>query len=125
MLVIRFQRVGRRNDPAFRIVVTERRSKPQSSGLEVLGSFYPKTDATQLKGDRIRHWLSQGAKTSPRLHNLLVRHGLIRAKKIDVSKSRRAPPAGSTATGPAPERAMEPPAGAAPAGRVDAVLDAG
>jgi small subunit ribosomal protein S16 len=64
MLVIRFQRVGRKNDAAFRMVVGERRSKPQSSGMEVLGSYHPKTKETILKNDRILHWMSRGAQVS-------------------------------------------------------------
>src|SRR3989344_5414900 len=93
MLVIRFQRVGRKNDPAFLIVVTEKRSKPKSGELEILGSFHPKTKATILKAERISHWLSRGAKPSPRAHNLLVSRGIIRAKKIHVSKRFDAAPA--------------------------------
>ncbi|KKW21214.1 MAG: 30S ribosomal protein S16 [Parcubacteria group bacterium GW2011_GWA1_51_12] len=55
MLVIRFQRVGRTNDPAFRLVVTERRSKPKSGSLEILGSYHPKTKHTILKSERIQY----------------------------------------------------------------------
>ena len=79
MLVIRFQRVGRKNDPAFRVVVTERRSKPQSGGIEMLGSYHPKTKATILKEERILYWLSRGAKVSATMHNLLVRKGIVRS----------------------------------------------
>lgn len=86
MLTIRFQRVGRKNDPAFRIVVTEKRSKPKSGELEILGSFHPKTKEIRLKNDRILYWLSQGAKASPRVHNLLVTHKVINAPKIAVGK---------------------------------------
>src|SRR3989338_8777630 len=53
MLVIRFQRRGRTNDPAFRVVVTEKRSKPKSGELEILGSYHPKTKETLLKNERI------------------------------------------------------------------------
>ena len=86
MLMIRFQRIGRTNDPAFRIVVTEKRSKPKSGELEILGSFHPKTKETHLKSERILYWLSKGAKLSPRVHNLLVTHKLITAPKINVVK---------------------------------------
>ena len=86
MLMIRFQRVGRTNDPAFRIVVTEKRSKPKSGELEILGSYHPKTKETRLKTERILYWLSKGAKASPRVHNLLVAHGAIQAKKINVAR---------------------------------------
>ncbi len=85
MLMIRFQRVGRRNDPAFRVVVTEKRSKPKSGELEILGSFHPKTKETRFKAERILHWLSQGAQASPRVHNLLISRGIIKGKKIPVA----------------------------------------
>lgn len=72
MLVIRMQRVGRRNDPAFRIVLTERRSKPKSGQQEILGSYHPKTKQTVLKNERILYWKSKGAQVSPSVHNLLA-----------------------------------------------------
>lgn len=84
MLVIRFQRVGRINDPAFRIVVCEKRSKPKSGELEILGSYHPKTKATILKSERILYWLSRGAKASTTAHNLLVSKGIIKDEKISV-----------------------------------------
>ncbi|MDO8560726.1 MAG: 30S ribosomal protein S16 [bacterium] len=86
MLIIRFQRVGRTNDPAFRIVVTEKRSKPKSGELEILGSFYPKTKETHLKSERILYWISKGASLSPRVHNLLVTNKVLTAPKINVVK---------------------------------------
>lgn len=100
MLVIRFQRVGRRNDPAFRIVVTEKRSKPKSSGIEMLGSYHPKTKQTVLKNERILDWISKGAQVSPTVHNLLISKGVIQGKKIAVVKVR--PIAAATAAVPAP-----------------------
>lgn len=86
MLVIRFQRIGRKNDPAFRIVVTEKRSKPKATGIELLGSFRPKTKETRINRERILYWLMHGAKASARVHNLLASAGVISAKKINVSK---------------------------------------
>lgn len=85
MLVIRFQRVGRKNDPAYRVVVTERRSKPRSGELEVLGSYHPKTKVAVLKQERILYWMSKGAQTSATAHNLLVKKGVIRGKKMPVA----------------------------------------
>lgn len=94
MLMIRFQRVGRKNDPAFRIVVTERRSKPKSGELEILGSFHPKTKEVRLKGERISYWLSRGAKASPRVWNLLVSQRVVAGAKVHLAKrARRSAPA--------------------------------
>ncbi len=84
MLVIRFQRRGRTNDPAFRVVVTERRSKPKSGELEILGSYHPKTKETILKNERILYWMSKGAKPSPTVHNLLVTKGVVSGAKVSV-----------------------------------------
>ena len=84
--MIRFQRVGRKNDPAFRIVVTEKRSKPKSGELEILGSYHPKTKQTAIKNDRVLYWLSKGAKLSDTVNNLLVEKGVIAGKKINVVK---------------------------------------
>jgi small subunit ribosomal protein S16 len=86
MLMIRFQRVGRRNDPAFRIVVVEKRSKPKSSGIEILGSHHPKTKRTMLKNERILYWLSRGARASATVHNLLIAKGVLKGKKIAVTR---------------------------------------
>ena len=82
MLRIRFQRVGRKNDPAFRVVVTERRSKPKSGELEILGSYHPKTKENLLKKERILHWISKGAKPSDTVYNLLIAKGIIERKGV-------------------------------------------
>ena len=87
MLMIRLQRVGRKNDPAFRLVVTEKRSKPKSGELEILGSYHPKTKATILKNERILYWISKGAKLSATAHNLLISKGVIQGKKVSIVKS--------------------------------------
>lgn len=100
MLTIRFQRVGRKNDPAFRIVLAEKRSKPRSGELEILGSFHPKTKETRIKQERILYWLSKGAKASPRTHNLFITRGLIKGAKIDVSKRAKKAAAGPVETAP-------------------------
>ncbi len=88
--MLRFQRVGRKNDPAFRIVATEKRSKPKSGFLEILGSYHPKTKDTQLKQDRILYWLSKGAQASETVHNLLVSKGVIQGKKVAIKMKKPA-----------------------------------
>jgi len=86
MLTIRFQRIGRKNDPAFRVVVTEKRSKPKSGELEILGSYHPKTKQTILKNERILYWISKGAKLSATAHNLLIAKSVIKGKKINIAR---------------------------------------
>lgn len=85
MLAIRLQRTGRKNDPSFRFVVTEKKTAPAGGQfIEVLGAYTPKTDEIVLKADRIKHWLSVGAKPSDTAHNFLVKNGVIEGKKKNV-----------------------------------------
>ena len=84
MLIIRFQRIGRKNDPSYRMVVTERRSKPQSGGIETVGSYHPKTKHTVFKNERILYWMAKGAGVSDTVHNLLVANGTLKAKKRSI-----------------------------------------
>jgi len=94
MLIIRLQRVGRKNDPSFRVVLTDSRRAPQSGRfLEILGSYDARHGEPQLKGERIKHWISQGVKTSGTVHNLLVDAKLVTAVKIRVSPLPKKPAA--------------------------------
>lgn len=90
MLVIRFQRVGRTNDPAFRLVVTEHQNRPQGKHLELLGSYHPKTKEKRFKAERIKHWLSHGAKLSVSAHNLLLKENVITGKPIPIKMKKQA-----------------------------------
>ncbi|MCD6270536.1 30S ribosomal protein S16, partial [bacterium] len=90
MLTIRFLRTGKKNQPFFRIVVTDKKNPPKGGRfLEIVGFFNPITKEKKLKAERIKYWLSVGAKTSDRVHNLLVSEKIIKAKKINVLKKTR------------------------------------
>ena len=85
MLMMRLQRVGRRNDPAYRIVVTDKRTGVKSDKhVDRLGSYNPKMDHIQLDKDKAKEWLSKGVQPSDTMHNILVTEGVIDAKKINV-----------------------------------------
>lgn len=85
MLMIRFQRIGRRNDPAFRIVVLEKTSGPRAGTyVDLVGTYNPKTKAFQAEGDRIKDWMAKGAQVSPSLKNLLISKGVLEGKKTQV-----------------------------------------
>lgn len=85
MLKIRLQRVGRKNDPSFRIVVTNSQRGPKSNDyVELLGSYNPRQKTITVKGDRVKHWLSVGAQASNTVHNLLIKEKVIEGKKINA-----------------------------------------
>ncbi len=85
MLMIRLQRVGRRNHAEFRVVVTEKtRAAKSSNYVELVGNYNPHTDVVNFKEDRIKYWMSVGAKVSDTVHNLLVSKKIIKGDKINV-----------------------------------------
>jgi len=89
MLIIRLQRVGRKNDPSFRVVVADsRRSAASGRVVEILGSYDARKNKSQLNEERIKYWISKGAKTSDTIHNLLINSKIIEGKKINVSSSK-------------------------------------
>lgn len=92
MLMIRFQRIGRKNDPAFRIAVLEKTAGPKAGKyVDLVGTYNPKTKAVTLAPERIQDWIKKGAQVSPSLHNLLVAKGVIEGKKINVLPKKTAP----------------------------------
>ena len=87
MLVIRLFRTGKKNQPFFKIVVTDKRRPPRAGRfVEELGNWNPLTKEKVLKQERIKYWLSVGAKPSDTVHNLLVSEKIIEVKKIPKHK---------------------------------------
>lgn len=85
MLMIRFQRIGRTNDPAFRIVVLEKERAAKAGNIvELLGTYNPRSKALTLNEERVKHWIAQGAQPTGSIHNLLVNKSVIQGKKVNV-----------------------------------------
>jgi small subunit ribosomal protein S16 len=85
MLMIRFQRIGRKNDPAFRMLVLEKSSGPKAGTyVDLVGTYNPKTKAVTLQPERIKDWVAKGAQVSPSLMNLLISKGVFEGKKQNV-----------------------------------------
>jgi small subunit ribosomal protein S16 len=75
MLKIRLRRMGARNSPHYRIVVSDSRSTARAEVLEELGSYNPKREPTVISFDqeRARYWIGMGANVSPTVRSLLDR----------------------------------------------------
>lgn len=83
MLVIRLFRVGKKNQPSFKIVVIDKRKPPRRGRfIEEVGFLNPLTKEKVLRKERIDYWMSVGAKPSDTVHNLLVEEKIIEGKKI-------------------------------------------
>jgi len=100
MLTIRFFRVGKNNQPSFKIVITDKRkSSTKGRFVEEVGFYNPLKKEKILKQERIKYWLSVGAKPSPTVFNLLVSEKIIEGKKIDVHKKAKLKEAASAPVG--------------------------
>ena len=107
MIMVRLQRVGRKNDPSFRVVVVDRRRGPKSGkALEVVGSYNPRRGGAIIDAERVKYWLSVGAQVSITVHNLLVDQKVIASKKRDALPSRKTKEGGDAT--PTTEVAPEP-----------------
>lgn len=85
MLKIRLQRIGRKNDPSFRVVLTDSKNSAKSGKFkEILGSYNLKSGEVIFKQERVSYWMSMGAQVSDTVHNFLVSKGVIKGKKKNV-----------------------------------------
>lgn len=91
MLSIRLSRTGKKNQPSYRLIVSEKTKDPWGDYLEILGVYNPRVSAeiVNLKKDRLNYWLSKGAKLSATVHNLLVNQGVINAPKVKIVKLKK------------------------------------
>jgi len=91
MLVIRLFRIGKKNQPFFKIIVTDKKN-PVRGGrfVEELGFYNPLKKEKKLKTERIKYWLSVGAKPSATVQNLLIDEKVMEGKKVSlVVKNRK------------------------------------
>ena len=90
MLKIRLQRTGRKNNPAFRVVLTDSKNSTKSGRFhEILGTYNLVTDEKRIDAERVKYWISKGAQPSGTVHNYLVNERIIPGKKINVLPKHR------------------------------------
>jgi small subunit ribosomal protein S16 len=70
------RRVGTTKKPYFRVVVTEAKSARESSFVENVGTYNPRSKPAQVEinKERLQHWLKRGAQPSSSVKTLIARH---------------------------------------------------
>jgi len=94
MLILRLQRIGKKKNPTYRLIVSEKTKDTQAGTLENLGIYNPVVSpkVIQFNAERINYWISKGAQLSTSVNNLLVQEGIIKGKKeksVFLSKKRQ------------------------------------
>jgi small subunit ribosomal protein S16 len=75
MLAIRLRRAGSKKRAYFRVVVTDSRAARDSSFVEVLGHYNPRTkpETLEINRERLEHWVKVGAVPSDTIRTLVAR----------------------------------------------------
>lgn len=89
MLAIKLQRIGKKHQPSYRVVVAEKRSKLGAPPVEDLGAYSVSTKIANLKKDRLAYWLKIGAQPTTTMWNLLVREGVVTGAKRKIAMKKK------------------------------------
>src|SRR5580693_2762582 len=79
MLAIKLQRIGKKHQPSYRLVVAVKKSKMIAPPVEDLGSYSSFTKTASFKKDRLSYWIGVRAQPTITAHTLLVARGILSA----------------------------------------------
>lgn len=70
---IRLTRLGKIDNPKYRIVVMDKKTKRDGRVIEILGTYDPTFNPSrvELKNDRYEYWLSKGAQPSQSVERIV------------------------------------------------------
>ncbi|MFO0773088.1 MAG: 30S ribosomal protein S16 [Nitrospiraceae bacterium] len=90
---LRLSRAGRHKLPFYRLVAADSRSPRDGRYLEILGTYNPlKNPAmSELKSERVQHWISVGAQPTTTVRTILRRAGVIKAAPAPAAAAAKAP----------------------------------
>lgn len=84
--MIRLSRIGKKNHPTYRIVVSDKQKDMRAPYLEALGTYDPHTQPSTfvVDKDRLLHWMKNGAQLSDTVHNLCIVNKVIEGEKRNM-----------------------------------------
>jgi small subunit ribosomal protein S16 len=92
MLKIRLQRVGKKHQPFYRLVLIDsRRAASSGSFLDILGSYDVLKKRVQADEEKIKNWMNKGVKISDTVYNLLIKEKIIEGKKRIIKIGKKKP----------------------------------
>src|SRR3989344_3533260 len=89
MLVVRLKRIGKKNKPAYRVVVAEHSVAVNGSFVADLGFYNPHSKIFSIDKVEVTAWLNKGAKPSNTVARLLEKEKM-KHKSIVVIKYKKA-----------------------------------
>jgi small subunit ribosomal protein S16 len=70
--MIRLQRIGKKHQAHFRVILTEHTKKPQGKYQELLGTYDPHAKNLVVNREKVEAWMTKGAQISPTVNNLMT-----------------------------------------------------
>lgn len=77
MLKLRLKRAGRKRSPSYRLVIMENTFRRDGRPIEEVGYYNPITKQYKFDADKIKKWLSYGAKPTQTVLTLLKKSEII------------------------------------------------
>ena len=118
MLRIRLARVGKKKQPAYRIVVADSRAPREGAFIKIIGHYNPLTNPATItvKEEEAVQWLQKGAQPSGTAAKILTRLGVmekaglapVRYAGKDVPAGKKGKKGAEAAAAPAPAAAAAP-----------------
>lgn len=70
---LRLMRMGKKKQPTYRVVAADARAPRDGRFIEIVGTYNPRTEPSQIKIDNAKavRWLREGAQPSDRVRKLL------------------------------------------------------
>lgn len=83
MLKIRLKRIGRKNEPYYRLVVSESTRARGGKAVAEIGFYNPRIKPRTFEYDKevVKQWLKNGAQPTDTVRQLFVRDGVMEAPK--------------------------------------------
>lgn len=83
MIVIRLSRIGKKEQPSFRIIVQDKRTSPKRNALDIVGFYHPSKQPklVGLNKEAIEKWIKNGAIPSDSVASLLKKNGFANMDK--------------------------------------------
>lgn len=78
MVKIRLVRLGAHKRPFYRVVVADSRARRNGPFIEILGTYDPLKDPSEVKLDqeKAKHWIQKGAQPTTVVKKLMQRAGM-------------------------------------------------
>ena len=89
MLKVRLQRIGKRGQAHFKVVVLEHTKKPQGEYLEQLGTYDPHAKKFVVDRSKVENWMTKGAQITPTVNNLMVNYKIWDRPKMESWKPKK------------------------------------